>query len=342
MFGTVVDDHTGEPVGNAMVRAEWAEGDGIRWMEGRSGTDGSFRFCGVPVNRTIAVQAATDRAATPPVATAILGTRRFGRAELKLDPELQPTASLIGVVVTDTTAPRPVAGAEVLITEIDRSERTDSRGAFRLRDIPPGTYEVVVRRPGFGAASSRLTFSPNGIVQRRVVLTAMTTLSEVVVSASRPDPRMQLFEENRRLGLGQFITRADLARHDGTSRLGDVLAAMKTVQVLSQGTRAWLSSTRGRSSVSKRCTPLEDAIPDGRRFVSVDGAVADCNSCYPVVYIDRALVFNGGPGAVAPDINRFLTEQVEAVEYYASPAQVPAEYSGLNTHCGVLVVHTRR
>ncbi len=342
VFGTVIAAAGGGPAANALVRAEWVGDDGVRWMEARSGTDGGFRFCGVPVNRTIAVQAATDRAASLPVAATILGTRRIARTDVVLDPELRPTASLVGVVVADSIARQPLAGAEILIAELGRSERSDSRGAFRLRDIPPGTYEVIVRRPGFGAASAQMTFLPNAIVQRRVVLTAMTTLNDVLIRAERPDPVIRRFEENRQLGLGQFITRADLARYDGVLRLGDVLSGLKAAQLFSQGTAAWLSSTRGRSSVDKRCTPLEEAHPDGRRFVSVNGAVSDCNSCYPVVYLDRTLIFNGGPGSVAPNINKFAVEQVEAVEYYAGAAQVPTEYSGLNTHCGVLVIHTRR
>ena len=43
-----------------------------------------------------------------------------------------------------------------------------------------------------------------------------------------------------------------------------------------------------------------------------------------------------------PNINRFSPMDLEAVEYYASAAQTPARYSGLNSQCGVLVLHTRR
>jgi hypothetical protein len=42
------------------------------------------------------------------------------------------------------------------------------------------------------------------------------------------------------------------------------------------------------------------------------------------------------------DTRRVSAEQIEAIEYYAGPAETPAKYSTLNTQCGVLVIHTRR
>ena len=37
-----------------------------------------------------------------------------------------------------------------------------------------------------------------------------------------------------------------------------------------------------------------------------------------------------------------MTEGVEAVEWYGSPASTPARYDELNTTGGVLVIHRRR
>ncbi len=36
------------------------------------------------------------------------------------------------------------------------------------------------------------------------------------------------------------------------------------------------------------------------------------------------------------------THQIEAIEFYSSPAQTPSKYSRLNSRCGVYVIHTRR
>jgi hypothetical protein len=63
--------------------------------------------------------------------------------------------------------------------------------------------------------------------------------------------------------------------------------------------------------------------------------------CYAHVYLDNALLNPGFP-AQPVDLNQFFSQQIEAIEYYAGPAQTPARYSRLNSQCGVLVLHTRR
>jgi hypothetical protein len=42
------------------------------------------------------------------------------------------------------------------------------------------------------------------------------------------------------------------------------------------------------------------------------------------------------------DINSISPSQIEAIEYYSGSADTPAKYSGLNSTCGVVVIHTRR
>jgi hypothetical protein len=49
-----------------------------------------------------------------------------------------------------------------------------------------------------------------------------------------------------------------------------------------------------------------------------------------------------GPGGIVPDINSFSPAEIEAIEFYTGPAQTPVKYSRLDSHCGVLVIHTRR
>jgi hypothetical protein len=42
------------------------------------------------------------------------------------------------------------------------------------------------------------------------------------------------------------------------------------------------------------------------------------------------------------NLNELIVMQIEAIEYYAGPADTPAKYNNLGANCGVLVVHTRR
>ncbi|HEV2129941.1 MAG TPA: Plug domain-containing protein [Longimicrobiaceae bacterium] len=61
-------------------------------------------------------------------------------------------------------------------------------------------------------------------------------------------------------------------------------------------------------------------------------------TCAPMVYIDgiKVRLFSG-------TIDDLVTPQaLEGIEVYRSAAEVPAEYSGLNAGCGVILLWTRR
>jgi hypothetical protein len=51
---------------------------------------------------------------------------------------------------------------------------------------------------------------------------------------------------------------------------------------------------------------------------------------------------NQGSAAEPFDVNSIPPETIEAIEWYAGPAQTPSEYNNLNTACGVLVIWTHR
>ncbi|MEX2152996.1 MAG: hypothetical protein WD825_06615 [Gemmatimonadaceae bacterium] len=63
--------------------------------------------------------------------------------------------------------------------------------------------------------------------------------------------------------------------------------------------------------------------------------------CYAKVYLDRQLM-NPQTPTEPFDVNSIATAMIEAVEWYAGPAQLPPELNKLNSVCGVLVIHTRR
>jgi len=42
------------------------------------------------------------------------------------------------------------------------------------------------------------------------------------------------------------------------------------------------------------------------------------------------------------DISTIEADQLEAVEYYSGPSQLPLKYATLDSRCGVLVLWTRR
>ena len=58
------------------------------------------------------------------------------------------TSAQVGGRVTDESG-RPVAGALVVIAELDCGASSDADGGFRLGTIPPGRYSLTARRIGY-------------------------------------------------------------------------------------------------------------------------------------------------------------------------------------------------
>ena len=100
----------------------------------------------------------------------------------------QQAASLIGKVYTEATL-RPIADAEIMLPELSKSTTSDEKGAFRIVDIPAGTYLVRARRIGFAVYEARVEFRAGKTADRPIVLrqtdTAGTCGSQFLLMPSR-------------------------------------------------------------------------------------------------------------------------------------------------------------
>jgi hypothetical protein len=126
------------------------------------------------------------------------------------------------------------------------------------------------------------------------------------------------------VGLGHFLTRADLAKLENGPSTSSILQSFSGVGfVRGRGGRSWLTSPHGTHMIAP-------GSPDAVR------------ACYAQVYLDNLEIYTGRDGEPNFDVNSIPPAEIEAIEYYASPAQTPARYSGLNSTCGVLVIWTLR
>ena len=58
-------------------------------------------------------------------------------------PALAQTGDIQGTVYQQSTG-KPIASADVRITETDQHQQTDENGIFRFTELPEGTYTFVV------------------------------------------------------------------------------------------------------------------------------------------------------------------------------------------------------
>lgn len=234
-------------------------------------------------------------------------------------------AELAGVVLDERA--QPLVGAEVTLSRIAASTLTNERGEFRFTSLAPGNYVLVIRRLGYRELTDSVTLRDEAVISREYFMRPVTTLDTVSVRASVAIPS---FEENRRIGLGKFLTRAQLEKME-ERKMSEILAEVGASSIR-RGWHAWVGGgARGpRPNSSTKCKQLE-------------GMGTECHrGCFALVYLNGALIYNGEAGKLVPDINGIVPASVEAIEYYKGPARTPLMYSTLNSDCGVLVLHTRR
>jgi hypothetical protein len=289
-------------------------------------------------------------------------------AEEKTRPEIRlPSARLIiaartsvlsGTVVDEEQ--RPIAGADVSVPGAEIMALTDEKGAFRLTSVPPGSQEISVRKMGYGPMVATLPFVPGRAVSRRVVLTRLVVLDTVVVEAVSD---MAEFEANRKLGLGRFMTRADLEKFTGR-QMSAVLSEIKGVGIApGRGSHAYIQSTHATASISvqqgfdrfKGVVPppgqtqysmMRDAgyipphiyCPEDQTEITQLGIKC---GCFAKVYLDKMLMNPEEPTRPF-DVNTIPPEMIESIELYSNAAQAPMKYQARNAQCGVMVIHRRR
>ena len=232
-----------------------------------------------------------------------------------------------GMVVTDSTN-RPVVAAEVSLVDLQRTALTDGRGQFELHDIPPGTHRIVVRRLGFAPLDTVLEFLSRRFQYRRIHLASIQSLAPVEVTAERT---IASFEDHRRTGMGSFFTRAQLEKLERLHMRAVLFQVPGANVVTGSGAQSWVMSARSRRTLGNtQVPPSREELRAGAK-----------PGCYAHVYIDGILVSRGPPDPLF-DINSVSVDQVEAMEFYAGPAQTPARYLRSDAQCGVLVIWLRR
>lgn len=235
-------------------------------------------------------------------------------------------AVLSGSVIAGPTH-MPISGAVIALPGQSLRTAADDSGRFVLAGIRPGRHEVIVRHVGYSPEVRHITFATNDTIESEILMHRLQTLDTVAVQASVVIPS---FEEHRNLGLGTFLTRADLGKMEGR-KLSEILAQIRGIRLHhALNARTYVYSNR-RPVASMHSRLMGDGS---------EGAPRD--ACYAQVYLDNAVVYRGSEEEPLFDINAFPPSSIEAIEYYAGPASTPAKYSRLNSQCGVLVIHTRR
>ncbi len=225
----------------------------------------------------------------------------------------QKSKAQVAGMVVDLTSGAAIARADIIHMGDSRSVSSDSSGKYTFPDLPAGIVRLLVRGPGFppmmvtvalarGESMTRVIELDSTIVGRK----AAQSLPNVTVEATTPPtPRFADFERRRQTGRGQYLVREEIEKAGHTSLAG----AMRGLR----GVNLDCGGTGGFGCVIRMArAPMH---------------------CPPEYFVDERADNHFGPGTAIRDI--------EAIEVYTGPSEVPGEFAGRNAGCGVIVIWTR-
>jgi iron complex outermembrane receptor protein len=227
---------------------------------------------------------------------------------------------LSGRVAGENGAPLPQV--EVTILEVSRTTTTDSTGRFVFPELAPGDYTIRFRRLGFASETFTLALSKGESKDVSVVLSARPyALPDIDVKGQLVKPveygythKYDDFFLRKKVGLGGYLTRADIER----------LRPLDTPRLVSlvPGVVLFFSDAQNVDVKIRSCETIG---------VWIDGAKQRSPEFYRRWRNQRDMA------AIAAGyfLSRILPSQIELVEVYRGPAEMPAEF--LPDECAIVI-----
>ena len=229
---------------------------------------------------------------------------------------LAAQAVMAGIVREDSSA-RPLEGVEVLINGTPHRAVTGANGRYQLEGLQPGIYQVIFRTVGHIPVRMDVLLTAGETTRANATLVRSDVVLDPIVVTGEPLGDVGLdvvgFEERRRIGLGRFIDPVEL-RESEHLRVVDVLRrhGVTIMPVPSQGKNVFRAYHPWRRNGAGQL------------------------NCPMVTYLDGTLV-------VIDDLRTDVDiSSLAAIEVYRGGAQLPAQFSGAQAQCGVIVMWTRR
>ena len=225
--------------------------------------------------------------------------------------------------VTDSATGGVVAAASIKLIAPDSSvaatASSDSAGQFLLRASGSGRYELLFERIGYAPRRSQaIELSGSGLYELSMVLNpSAVPVAPVVIKVEARVPALERngFYDRKKTGQGHFIERPLIEAREGrlTSELFNGITGVRLIPKPGGGFHVVL---RGGYATRLRRNP----------------------HCPPRVFVDGAPVQVLGESF---DLDLIQRSEIEAIEIYRSAAQIPAQYGGAGSSCGVILLWRR-
>jgi hypothetical protein len=239
---------------------------------------------------------------------------------------LATTVEISGRVTQAGDTSITVGGASIELTGTGYRVYANGDGRFTLGNVPPGDYQVRVRRLGYQALTRHLSLAAGGVMEEMFELPRLAgALTAVVIEGRRVKVPARFEDVYRRgaAGWGKFITREmiDSLQPFDTKRLFE---GIPTVRVSDDGIRF----DKCPNQPSNRWIGNVQVYVDGDRRTRLARAVTYPRDLFPTITDDANDVLK----SIRPS-------EIQAMEIYTGTARIPGEFN--NDACAVIAIWTK-
>jgi hypothetical protein len=316
-------------------------------LETATNPAGWYTACGVPSGVELEVVAEfLERGADTLYAQLAAGDSRRMDFVLGLPPALLSTVTTADAVtsgsgtqgvqgrILDRATNEPLRTAEVALRDgggrILASGTTNDRGFFRLLTRLPGSYSLQVEAMGYERGEvDALDVKTGRLNVVEMSLPPQAFALEPLVIVAEPHTyhlEMEGFYERKDLSGGFFITPEMIERRN-TQRVTQYFLEVPGATIV--------QDQAGQNAVYFKAAM-------GLATMGSTGGGSQAAPCWPRVYVDGMLMHEGGYGMPAFIDGLSNPFDLAGVEIYRSPAEIPAQFGGSHSRCGVIVMWKKR
>jgi hypothetical protein len=215
----------------------------------------------------------------------------------------RPDSSAILGQLTAWQTHEPIRGALVEVVGTRLATTTDSSGHFALTGVAPGVYVLKIRAIAYAPRTWRLALEPREVLTRPFELQLLPYQLPEVVVKGKGLSRFADFERRRQSGMGYFLTKEQIERR-GPATLVDLLVMVRGVEQV---------------CLSNDCVAKMVRSPPG---------------CYPQYFLD-------GYESTPYFARHTPPGDIQGVEIYRGSSEIPGEFIGSNSGCGVIAIWTK-
>jgi hypothetical protein len=218
-------------------------------------------------------------------------------------------------IVTDSTM-RPLQNVSVSILRTAVEVKTGDNGRFRILQLPPGDYVIIVRRVGFSPVSAVIRATPGDTLRTSYELgPSPINLPGVTITEERRGWREMEFEVRRKRGLGEFMSKEQIDKKSASSAT-QLFYWFNAIRVVEAGNGAIVDhyAVAKRGATSIKTTPCRAA----------------------------RILLDGIPMPDPMNLDYLpLARELAGIEVYGEVAAAPPEYAIYDKGCGLILIWRR-